>query len=731
MSQVNIQNLLSLNPVEPTQAATTPVNYTSAQFQGGEFRPGQLAQLPRSSEEIMFANLSQIAGGAGQALQTFGNIASQIDKERIDKVEAEWERIDAENKDPREKTKEFDQVINSVSTPITGDTWKKRIAARVSKSWGKEAFEKYVETQFNEQAKQWPKYDGKMGPITTQEFMTEFNINNPSLTGSDFITAMSMRTQAQLREQEDTIVANNLVLVQESDYALSDEQINGLANKTLDISEVSKTSPKVVKLLELAASSATQDDFNAKMTQEFYAELNPVISGLDPEVQYNVTLRLDQFRSNLAGKLWKANTVIRSGNNLFRMQGNVNSALNTFLVSPNDDSLYTLADQSLLLLPDIPTAQQKPYLDQVVGTIYNGLASNEWGGHAGFRDLPVQDQFRILETKVREAFPEDELEPLVKKGAFQGDIYKELINFFKVSKTGLELKANISTTADQLVKSLSSQAVIHDTYGRPTDTSALFSNFVVEFAKKTGISEDIWRDILFEENKDEEGNVFYTITQKLPSEILKDNRIKQALSTIGYGETEVGGLFTIVSGLVKGQGGGGKGGGGGTPSLDAQKYATVTSATAALLTKPGLITAVQQAGTVSTDDATGRDIETTRQAALNLDNQTRTLFATSTYAYMQGQMSDKDQQNFKKGQEAKSRVSNGAAVGNDVALANWFDETYGLESFAFKKASETLYGVSIDKTGFFEFENGQEINPLSDGPISSMGSTGNVKRNWI
>ena len=729
MSQVNIQNLLSLNPVEPTQAAATPVNYSSSQFQGGEFRPGQLAQLPRSSEEIMFANLSQIAGGAGQALQTFGNIASQIDRERIEKVEAEWERIDAEDRDPREKTKEFDQVINSVSTPITGDTWKKRIAARVSKSWGKEAFEKYVETQFNEQAKRWPKYDGKMGPITTQEFLTEFNINNPSLTGSDFITAMSMRTQAQLREQEDTITANNLVLVQENDYALSDEQINGLANKSLDIGELNKTSPKVVKLLELAASSLTQDDFISKMTQEFYSELNPVISGLDPEVQYNVTLRLDQFRSNLASKLWRANTVIRNGNNLFRMQGNVNSALNTFLVSPNNESLYTLANQSLLLLPDIPTAQQKPYLDQVVGAIYNGLASNEWGGHSGFKDLPVQEQFRILEEKLREAFPEDELSGRLKEGSFldvnnQESVYKELINFFKVSKTGLELKANISTTADQLVKSLASQAVISDAFGKPRDTSALFSNFVVEFAKKTGISEDIWRDILFKENKDESGKIFYTITEKLPSEILKDDRIRQALSTIGYGETELGGLFTIVSGLVKGQGGGGKGGGSGTPSLDTQKYATGTSATAALLTKPGLITAAQQAGAVSTDDATGRDIETIRQAAANLNTKTRTLAITTTYAYMQSKMSEKDQETFKKAQEAKNRVLSGTAVNNDVALANWFDKTYGEQSQIFINASNEVYGTTPDKIGFFEFQNGQEINPLSDENLRN-------RSNWV
>ena len=538
-----------------------------------------------------------------------------------------------------------------------------------------------------------------------------------------------MRTQAQLREQEDTITANNLVLVQENDYTLSDEQINGLANKSLDIGELRKTSPKVVKLLELAASSATQDDFISKMTQEFYSELSPVINGLDPEVQYNVTLRLDQFRSNLASKLWKANTVIRNGNNLFRMQGNVNSALNTFLVSPNNEALYTLANQSLLLLPDIPTVQQKPYLDQVVGAIYSGLASNEWGGYAGFRDLPVQEQFRILEEKLKEAFPEDELSGRLKEGSFvdvnnQESVYKELINFFKVSKTGLELKANISTTADQLVKSLSAQATINDAFGRPVDNSALFSNFVVEFAKKTGISEDIWRDILFEENKDEAGNVFYTITQKLPSEILKNNELRKTLATIGYGETELGGLFTIISGLVKGQGGGGKGSSSGTPSLDVPKYGTGTSATAALLTKPGLFTAARQAEPVSTDDATGRTIKTIIDAANNLDTTTRTLVTTSTYAYMQSKMSEKDQEAFRKGQEAENKTNNGSATTDDTRLAEWFKKTYGTESTAFINASTELYGKPLNQIGFFEFENGQEVNPLSDENLRN-------KSNWV
>ena len=738
MSQVNIQNLLSLNPVEPIQTTATPVNYTSSQFQGGEFRPGQLAQLPRSSEEIMFANLSQIAGGAGQALQTFGNIASQIDRERIDRVEAEWERIDAQDIDPREKTKEFDKVISSVSTPITGESWKTKIAARMSKSWGKEAFEKYVETQFNEQAKRWPKYDGKMGPITTQEFMTEFNMNNPSLTGSDFITALSLRTQAQLREQEDTIVANNLVQIQENDYNFTPEQINGLATKTLDISELNKTSPKVVKALELAASSKNEDEFIAKMTMEFYDGLNPIISGLDPEVQYNATLRLDQFRTNLVKKIWNASTTIRNGNNLFRLQGNVNSALTTFSSSPNDQSLYTLANQSLLLLPDIPPAQQKPYLDQVVGVIYNGLASNEWGGHAGFRDLPVQEQFKILEAKLKEAFPEDELSGRLKTGSFTNvndheSIYKELIDFFKVSQTGLKLKANISTTADELVKYLSSWATVNETFGRPRNTSALFSNFIVEFAKKTGISEEIWRDVLLDESKDEQGNVIkdeqgntiFTITADLPSEILKNDKIRQALSTIGYGETELGGLFTIVSGLVKGQGGsGGGGGGGGTPSLDVQKYATGTSATAALLTKQGLLTAARQVEAVSTDDATGRDAKALISAANNLDTTTRTLVITSTYAYMQSKMSERDQEAFRKGQEAENKANNGSATTVDMQLAEWFKKTYGTESTAFINASTELYGKSPDQISFFEFENGQEVNLLSDENLRN-------KSNWV
>lgn len=740
MSQVNIQNLLSLDPVGPTQVAATPVDYTSSQFQGGEFRPGQLAPLPRSSEEVMFANLSQIAAGTAQSLQTFGNIASQIDRDRINKTEAEWERIDAQDIDPREKTKEFDKIINSISTPITGDTWKTRIAARISKSWGKDSFEKYVEDQFNKQAKQWSKYDGKMGPVKTQEFMTEFNKNNPSLTGSDFINALSLKTQAQLREQEDTILANGLIQVQENDYAFNNEQINGLANKSLDIDELAKTSPKVVKALELAASSASEDDFTSKMTKEFYSELDPIISQLDPEVQYNVTLRLDQFRTNLIKKLWDASSTIKSGNNLFKLQGSVTSALTTFRLSPNNDSLTTLSNQSLILLPDISSAAQKQYLDQVVEVIYSGLASNEWGGYYGFRDLPVQDQFRILEEKVKQALPGDVLASRLKPGSFGGSIdvtnqdqvHKELINFFKVSKTGLELKANISTKADQLVKSLSAQATLNEALGKPTNIPALLTNFVVEFSKKTGISEDIWKAVLFDEVKDDQGNVvlneegkpIYTITSDLPSEILTNEKIKQTLATIGYGETELGGLFTIVSGLVKGQGGSGKGGSSGTPSLDVQKYATNTSATAALLTKPGLRTALQQVEHASTDDATGRDNETLRQAAFNLDIQAQTLAITSTYAYMQSKMTEKDQEKFKKGQEAENKRLNGSATNSDIQLAAWFKENYGTESPAFINASTELYSKPTNQIGFFEFEDGEEINPLSDENLRN-------KSNWV
>jgi len=732
MSQVNIQQLLNLNPVAPNQVSQTPVDYKTSSFQGGGFRPGQMAQLPRSSEEVMFANLSQIAGGAAQSIQTFGNIASQIDKERIDKVEAEWERIDAEDKDPRDKTSEFDSILKSVSTPITGENWKQRIAARMSKSWGKEAFEKYVETQFNEQAQRWDGYDGKMGPIKTQEFLTQFNIDNPSLTGSNFITGLSYKTQAQLREQEDTITANNLVQVQENDYMFSPEQIAGLAQKTLDIEELKQTSPKVVKALELAASSSTEDDFIGTFTKGFWDELNPVISELDPEVQFNVMVRLDQYRSNLAKKLWDASTQIRRGNNLFKLQYGVSSSISTFRASPNNESFGTLSRQSLLLLPDLAPAAQKQYLDTLVGTVYAGLASNEWGGYEGFRDLPVQNQFTILEQKVRELLPGDVLVSRLKKDTFgstidvtnQDEVYKNLIDFFKVSQTGLELKANISTAADGLVKSLGAQAELNAAFGRAVDTSALLTNFAAEFAKKTGIDEEIWKSVLFDKNKDKEGNVYYTITEKLPSQIFQDENIRKALSSVGYGETELGGLFTIVSGLVKGQGGGKGGGGGGGGSLDVPKYVTGTSATAALLTKPGLIQAAQNVGEVDGSSTLGQDVLAVRQAAQNLDVQTQTLAITSTYAFMQSQLSERDQASFKRGQEAENKQNNGSATKEDMATAKWFKENYGPTSEKFKQASMRLYGTTPDKIRFFQFEDGTEVNPLSDENLRN-------RSNWV
>jgi hypothetical protein len=733
MSQVNIQQLLNLNPVSPTQVSPTPVDYSTSSFQGGGFKPGQLAQLPRSSEEVMFANLSQIAGAVGQSMQTFGNIASQIDKERIDKVEAEWERIDAQDKDPRDKTKEFDAILKSVSTPITGENWKQRIAARMSKSWGKESFEKYVETQFNEQVKNWKNFDGKMGPIRTQEFLTEFNMNNPSLTGSNFITGLSYKTQAEIREYEDEVASDSLVQIQENDYMFSSEQVAGLAQKTLDIEEVKKTSPKVVKALELAASSTTEDDFIATFTKRFWDELNPALSELDVEVQFRVIKRLDQYRSNLAKKLWDASTQIKQGNNFFKLQSSVSSSISAFRASPNNESFGTLSRQSLLLLPDLAPAVQKQYLDTLVGSVYSGLASNEWGGYEGFRDLPVQDQFKILEQKMRELLPGDVLTSRLKKDAFGGtidvtnqdEVYKNLIDFFKVSQTGLELKANITTTADGLVKSLGAQAELNGAFGRVVDTSALLTNFAAEFAKKTGIDEEIWKSVLFNKNTDNEGNVYYTITDKLPSQIFQDENIRRALSSIGYGETELGGLFTIVSGLVKGQGGGkGGGGGGGGGSLDVPKYVTGTSATAALLTKPGLIQAAQNVGEVDANSTLGQDVLAVRQAAQNLNIQTQTLAITSTYSFMQSQLNERDRAAFQKGQEAENKQNNGSATQEDVALAKWFKENYGPASSKFKEASTRLYGTTLDKVGFFQFENGVEVNPLSDENLRN-------RSNWV
>jgi hypothetical protein len=740
MSQVNIQQLLNLNPVSPTQVSPTPVDYSTSSFQGGGFRPGQLAPLPKSSEQSMYEALSNIAGAVGQGIDTFSKITSQIDKERINKVEAEWERLDALDIDPRDKVTEFNKYVSGVETPITGETWKDRIAARVSKSWGKEAFEKFVESEYTEQVKRWPKYDGKMGPVRTQEFLSEFNAKNPSLTGSDFISGLSLGTQAKLREQEDLLTANNLIQAVDTEYKYSPEQISGLANKSLDIEELRKTSPKVVKALELAASSKSSDDFDSAFTRIYYEELVPLLGVLDPEVQYNALLKLDQVRTTLSKELWKSSQIIMQGNNQFKLKSNLDSSLLTFTAAPNQLGLQSLSKEAISLLPDVPVANQRDYLGGIAGAVYSALSSNKWPEHTGFSSLPVNSQIETLEKVLKEVFPEEVLfgsadkpnSGVLKEGALgpvqsYQEAIDQIVKGFVVSKAGVELQGSTLQSIASATETIDAQAKIGMAAGKTITFAALSSDFIKAVSDKTGISSAIIEQIFLVEKKDENGvtvkdengKVVFQPNLASAQEILKNREVRFALSRAGIGEPQLNEILKLHASLLPT--GGGKGGGG-KVSLEKSKAPTQEAAQRIVLTSPELIP--QALAIISNpndhDEITLDAADRIVQEASVINGQLAVVAEESVLAYLAGKATGVvQQQAYETSLNAWQKKQAGTATQDELRLADEFEKTQLIPGV------QELYGVdSVRQIQFHETDASGKIIPLQPSVLLD-------RKNWV
>lgn len=760
MSQVNIQSLLSLDPVEPVQTTPTPIQYNQSSFQGGNVRPGQLAQLPKSSEELLFANLSQIAAGTSQALQTFGNIASEIDRDRINRIEAEWEKIDAEPINPKDKVTKFTPILQQVSTPMSGSTWKERLTAKIAKSWGsREAFEKYVETEFITQSKAWEKYDGKMGPVRTQEFLRVFGEKNPTLTQSEFFVGLTKANQAQLQEQNDTFIANNLVIVAEHDYGFEDQTILDWASGKLNLDQYAKLNPHVVSSIQLAHVAGSYDEFEKLFNEKWNNHYNQEITRLTPEVANTVKLRLDGYRQNLVKKLWNASGVISQGQNSRQLQSNVQTSLATFLLAPNDETSNTLRDQSLILLSDLNAQQQANYLQQVVANLYEGLSSNKWPGNENFAALPLPKQMEVLREKLKTILPDtDEIrgtkdgKGILKQDIFGSNVkpisdmngvYDYLIRGFQLSEKGQQLKSTVIDSARNtasLIQALNESAV--RVGEEPWSIEKITTTYVEQLARKTGLDKNILQRVFViqEPNINSDGTpvlgedgkpiLLFKLRNQSADLILLDPKIRSEFSKIGFGEQDVNTLlqeYNTALGPVSQSGGKRQK----EPTLETPKYKDPGQAQVGLindekLIKQALIILDPSSG-VEQDDPKYIDAAMLRDQALKMNGSIALLGKQMAIQAAMGALADPDTADqTSKQYELWLKKENGS-----ILTTPENEEVKKFEATVIPKALEFLGVSDFNELVFFEIDsNGNFTNTLNPNTLKQKSSwvdtTGNL-----
>jgi hypothetical protein len=284
----SLENLVRTEMIAPAEVARLTPNYRTSEFQGGGVQLGLAPALPAvSSEELKYKNLAAIAGGVQQSIDTFADIAQRIDKETIDTVQARFNEIDAEEIDPREKLKQFTQIVDSSKTILASSAWENSIKAEAKKRFGPKALNEYAIDKFKQDASQDPDFGGS---IEDEEFLARFlpkwQVDNPTLSSTVPIQSLdgTLKTKARSRDRELFII--NLTVGYKDELSISPEIAQGLKEGSVSITDPNNgLTPRYADLFRKAMTGDKYPDFIALANASILEDLKsfPEAEKLPPQ----------------------------------------------------------------------------------------------------------------------------------------------------------------------------------------------------------------------------------------------------------------------------------------------------------------------------------------------------------------------------------------------------------------------------------------------------------------
>jgi len=309
----SIQNLLRQESVAPAEVARTTTNYRSSEFSGGGLQVGNLPALPAvSSEELKYRNLAAIAGGVGQAIDTFGQIASQVDRSTLEEVQAKFNELDAEEIDPREKLRRFTEIVDSTTTIVSPNTWETNMMAEANKRFGRKALNEYAMEKFKQDASQDPSFGGD---LEDEEFLGRYlpkwKTKNPTLTYTDPIKTLDGKLVTQARERDRQLFLVSLTESYRQELNLSPELIEGLKSGSIDISDP-RFSPEFVELWTASGITSEFKDFLGFANSRVIEQLKefPNVDTLPPKQLELITKGIMKEIQEPLAKMWELKTDI-------------------------------------------------------------------------------------------------------------------------------------------------------------------------------------------------------------------------------------------------------------------------------------------------------------------------------------------------------------------------------------------------------------------------------------
>lgn len=174
MSQMNLSQLVNLNQVQPSvQITPPPVEYTQGGVVGGQIQAGSpgvvmVNYAPPDEKAAMFFALAEMAKGIQTGINTFDQIATYGEKQKIKAAEDRFNEIsNDENLTPELKEEQMNEYLAGVNTTYLGNQWRKSISNQMGRYWTSTE----AQTQFYMQ--KW------------EQFIADTKTQNPEFTGTE------------------------------------------------------------------------------------------------------------------------------------------------------------------------------------------------------------------------------------------------------------------------------------------------------------------------------------------------------------------------------------------------------------------------------------------------------------------------------------------------------------------------------------------------------------------
>lgn len=527
----DIRNLLRIDQVAPASVSANPVEFTSAEFYGGQT---DVAKAPtyvgRGNEELQYMALAEIASGVQQGLNNFSSIAQTLDRRTISKVESQWEEIDANDTlSPDEKIAEFNKILNKTETPFSGDEWKSRFTRRVVKSWGADFSNEVAQNSFNK----WvmsnsDKYGDIMGPQLIQEAMDEFIKENPALAGVPWVEGIFTQAQATFVEMESQRALNQAVISQAADYTLTPDKQKALVDGEIGADNLKETDPIYAETLNMATGAKSFAEFKEAFDKKWGEDLTFI--GLrieDEKVQGDFIVKSTGIRDASAKDIWDLSRRMKTEDRLRRASSAYDIASLGFRANPTSENLKSTTTSLRQVLADQNETQQLNTITKYATDILYGLETGRLNGDLNFSQLPPAEKIRILEEELNKGF-----NSLPLKGSLKRLKTADVISFVRATKEGQSISSSVMDASTRVSESIKKGIEIHAVMGnQPPSLEDTTSKFVQQFSLQTGLPISTVEQLFV--TKDKDG--FVALRTEMPADIIRNlsPEDKKLLDSVG------------------------------------------------------------------------------------------------------------------------------------------------------------------------------------------------------